>query len=107
MKLTLHLKHLRCHTFPRALTKVPSRGKGHTVHAVMTKVDVADMLVPALETVHEAAVEDRLDERDIALNCMKLNHHHSPSVQKIDGCNSVQQVYSDPGRQHRASCWAS
>ena len=47
----------------------------------MTKVDIADTLVPALNLEPEAAVEDRLDE--------KLNHHHGPSVQKTDSCNLV------------------
>ena len=51
-------------------------------NVVMTSVDIADMLVPALKSKPEAAVEDCLDERDIALNCLKLNHHHGPSVQK-------------------------
>ena len=82
MKLTLYLKQLKRHTFPKALTKAPSRGKEHAAHVVMTKVDVADRLVPALEPEPEAAVEDRLDDRDIALNCSKLNHHHGPSVQR-------------------------
>ena len=80
MKLTLHLKQLRCHTFPKALTKAPSRGKEHAAHVVMTKVDVADRLVPALEPEPKIAVEGCLDERDIALNCLKLIHHHGPSV---------------------------
>ena len=51
-------------------------------HVTISKVDVADTLVPALELEPEAAVEDRLDERDKALNCPKMNHHHGPSVQK-------------------------
>ena len=59
-----------------------SRGKEHAADVIMTKVDIADMLVPALKSKPEAAVEDCLDERDIALNCLKLNHHHGPSVQK-------------------------
>ena len=50
-------------------------------HVAMSKVDVADTLVSALELEPKAAVEDRLDERDKALNCPKLNHH-GPSVQK-------------------------
>ena len=72
MKLTLHLKQLRCHTFPKALTKAPSRGKEHAAHVVMTKVDVADRLVPALEPEPEAAVEDCPDVRDIALNRLRV-----------------------------------
>ena len=51
----------------------------------MTQVDVPDTLVPALEPEPEVAVECCLDERDIALNCLKLIHHHGPSVQKTDG----------------------
>ena len=43
-----------------------SRGKEHAADVVMTKVDIADMLVPALKSKPEAAVEDCLDERDIA-----------------------------------------
>ena len=46
----------------------------------MSKVNIADTLVPVLELKPEAAVEDCLDERDIALNCLKLIHHHGPSV---------------------------
>ena len=48
----------------------------------MSKVNKADTLVPVLEPKPKAAVEDCLDERDIALNCLKLNHCHEPSVQK-------------------------
>ena len=58
-------------------------------HAAMSKVNIADTLVSALELEPEAAVEDRLDERVIALNCSKLNHHHGPSVQKTDSCKLV------------------
>ena len=58
-------------------------------HVAMSKVDVADMLVPALNLEPEAAVEDRLDEKDIAFNSSKLNHHHGPSVQRTDGSHSV------------------
>ena len=68
----MHLKQLRCHTFPKALTKAPSRGKEHAAHVVMTKVDVADRLVPALEPEPEAAVEDCPDVRDIALNRLRV-----------------------------------
>ena len=89
MKLTLYLKQLKRHTFPKALTKAPSRGKEHAAHVVMTKVDVADRLVPALELEPEAAVEDCPDVRDIALNSFKLSHHHGPNVQKTDGSHSV------------------
>ena len=49
---------------------------------ILSKVDIVDTLVPALEPEPEVAVEGCLDERDIALNCLKLNHHHGPSVQK-------------------------
>ena len=80
MKLTLYLKQLKRHTFPKALTKAPSRSKEHAVHIVMTKVVIAYTLVPALEPEPEIAVEGCLDERDIALNCLKLIHHHGPSV---------------------------
>ena len=73
--------------FSKALTKAPSRGKEHAAHVVMTKVDVADKLVPALELEPEVGVEDCPNERDIALNCLKLIHHHGPSVQKTDGCH--------------------
>ena len=59
--------------FSKALTKAPSRGKYHMAHVVMTKVDVADALVPSSEPEPEAAVEDYLDVRDIALNCLKLS----------------------------------
>ena len=58
-------------------------------HVAMSKVDVAYTLVPVLNLEPEAAVEDRLDEKDIAFNCSKLNHHHGPSVQKTDSCNLV------------------
>ena len=63
-------------------------------HVAMSKVDVADTLVPALELEPEAAVEDRLDERDKALNCPKLNHHHGPSVQKtvVNRCKRSTQA---------------
>ena len=37
-------------------------------HVAMSKVDVADTLVPALGLEPEAAVEDCPDVRDIALN---------------------------------------
>ena len=67
MKLTLYLKQLKRHTFPKALTKAPSRGKEHAAHIVMTKVDVADTLVPDLESEPEVTVEDCPDVRDIAL----------------------------------------
>ena len=77
MKLTLHLKQLRCHTFPKVPTKAPSRGKEDVI---LSKVDVVDTLVPALELEPEVAVEDCLDERDIAINCLKLIHRHGPSV---------------------------
>ena len=70
--LTLHLKQLKCHTFSKALTKVPSRLKKHVVHIVMIKVDVADMLVPALEPEPEVAFEDCPDVRDMALNCLRV-----------------------------------
>ena len=71
-----------------------SRGKEHAADVVMTKVDIADMLVPALKSKPEAAVEDCLDERDIALNCSKLNHHHGPSVQKtvVNRCKRSTQA---------------
>ena len=46
----------------------------------MTRVDVVDVLVPALEPETEAAVEDYLDVRDIALtqlleveSCMRVD----------------------------------
>ena len=55
----------------------------------MTKLDIANTLVPALAPEPEAAVEDYLDVRDIALNSLKLSHHDGPSVQKTDGCHSV------------------
>ena len=58
-------------------------------HVAVSKVDIADTLVPALELELEATVEDRLDGRDTSLNCSKLNHHHGPSVQKTDSCNLV------------------
>ena len=89
MKLTLHLKQLRCHTFPKALTKAPSRSKEYTVYVVMTKVDIAGTLVLVLEPEPEAAVEGYLNVRDIALNSFKLSHHHGPSVQKTDSSHSV------------------
>ena len=57
MKLTLHSKQLRCHTFPKAPTKAPSRSKEHEAHVDMSKVDIADTLVPALEPKPEVAVE--------------------------------------------------
>ena len=85
----LALEAVRHHTFPKALTKAPSRGKEHAAHIVMTKVDVVDTLVPALEPEPEAAVEGYLNVRDIALNSFKLSHHHGPSVQKSDGSHSV------------------
>ena len=88
-KLTLYLKQLKCHTFSKALTKAPSRSKEYTVHVVMTKVDIADTLVPALEPEPEAAVEGYLNVRDIALNSLKLSHHYGPSVQKTDSSHSV------------------
>ena len=88
MKLTLYLKQLKRHTFPKALTKAPSRSKEHAAHVVMTKVDVADTLIPALKPEPEAAVKDCTDVRDIALNSFKLSHHHGPSVQKTDGSHS-------------------
>ena len=77
MSLTLYLKQLRCYTFPKALTKVPSRLKEHAAHIVMTKVDVADMLVPVLEPEPEVAVEDCPDVRDC------------PSVQKTNDCRTA------------------
>ena len=89
MKLTLYLNQLKCHTFPKALTKAPSRSKEYTVYVVMTKVDIAGTLVLALEPEPEAAVEGYLNVRDIALNSFKLSHHHGPSVQKTDGSHSV------------------
>ena len=52
---------------------------------ILSKVDIVDTLVPALELEPEIAVEGCLDERDIALNCLKLIYHHGPSVQKTDG----------------------
>ena len=64
---------------------------------ILSKVDVVDTLVPALELEPEVAVEDCLDERDIALNCLNLTHHHGPSVQKTDSCHLVKEVYSDSG----------
>ena len=45
---------------------------------ILSKVDIVDTLVPALEPEPEVAVEGCLDERDIALNCLKLIHHHGP-----------------------------
>ena len=89
MKLTLYLKQLKRHTFPKALTKAPSRSKEYTVYVVMTKVDIAGTLVLALEPEPEAAVEGYLNVRDIALNSFKLSHHHGPNVQKTDGSHSV------------------
>ena len=74
--LALHLKQLKCHTFPKALTKAPSRLKEHAAHVVMTKVGVAYTLVPALETEPEVAVEDCPDVRDMALN--RLRFESSP-----------------------------
>ena len=68
----LALEAVRHHTLPKALTKAPSRGKEHAAHIVMTKVDVADTLVPALEPEPEAVVEDCPDVRDIALNCLRI-----------------------------------
>ena len=61
---------------------------------ILSKVDVVDTLVPALELEPEVAVEDCLDERDIALNCSKLNHHHGPSVQKtvVNRCKRSTQA---------------
>ena len=58
--------------FSKALTKAPSRGKEHAAHVVMTKVDIADTLVPALEPEPEAVVEDCPDVRDIALNRLRV-----------------------------------
>ena len=52
---------------------------------ILSNVDIVDTLVPALELEPEVAVECCLDERDIALNCLELIHHHGPSVQKTDG----------------------
>ena len=72
MKLTLYLKQLKRHTFPKALTKA-SRSKEYTVYVVMTKVDIAGTLVLAEEPEPEAAVEGYLNVRDIALNCLKLS----------------------------------
>ena len=72
MKLTLHLKQLRCHTFSKALTKAPSRGKEHAAHVVMTKVNVTDALVPSLEPEPEAAVGGCPDVRDMALSRLRV-----------------------------------
>ena len=66
-----------------------SRGKEHAADVVMTKVDIADTLVPVLEPEPGAAVEDCLDERDLALNCLKLYHHHGPRLRKTDDCHAV------------------
>ena len=70
--LTLHLKQLKCHTFPKALTKTPSRLKEHAAHVVMTKVDVVDTLVPALEPEPELAFEDCSDVRDTAHDRLRV-----------------------------------
>ena len=74
------------------------RGKEHAAHVVMTKVDDADTLVAALEQELEAAVEDCPDVRDIALNRLKLNYHHCPSVQKTIDYRSTSEVNSGSGR---------
>ena len=52
--------------------KAPSRGKKHTAHVVMTKVDVADTLVPALEPEPEVSVEGCPYVRDMALNRLRV-----------------------------------
>ena len=49
-----------------------SRGKEHAADVVMTKVDIADTLVPALKSKPEAAVEDCPDVRDIAFNRLRV-----------------------------------
>ena len=49
---------------------------------ILSKVVVVDTLVPASELGPEVAVEDCLDERDIALNCLKLNHHYGPRSER-------------------------
>ena len=64
--LTLHLKQLKCHTFPKALTKAPSRRKGRTAHVVMTKVDIMEMLVPT------RGCEDCPNVRDMALSRLRV-----------------------------------
>ena len=86
--LTLHLKQLKCHTFPKALTKVPSRLKEHVAHVVMTKVDVADTLVPALEPEPEVAVEDCPDVRDMALDRLRVESSPGSELQKTNDCRS-------------------
>ena len=48
------------------------RGKEHAADVVMTKVDIADTLVPALEPEPEAAVDNCPDVRDIALNRLRV-----------------------------------
>ena len=60
------------HTLPKALPKAPSRGKEHAAHVVMTKVDVTDTLVLALELEPEAAVEYCTDVRDMTLNHLRV-----------------------------------
>ena len=72
MKLTLHLKQLRCHTFPKALTKAPSRGKEQAAHVVHGQVGHCGYASSCLGTEPEAAVEDYLDVRDIALNRLRV-----------------------------------
>ena len=71
----MHLKQLNAphwHISPKALTKAPSRGKENAAHVVMTKVDVVDTLVPALESESEAAIVDCPNVRDIALNRLRV-----------------------------------
>ena len=73
---------------------------------ILSEMDVVDTLVPALELEPKVAVEDCLDERDIALNCLKLNHRHGPSVQKTVVIRCKRSTQALEGR-HWASCWAS
>ena len=101
MKLTLYLKQLKRHTFPKALTKAPSRSKEHAVHIVMTKVVIAYTLVPALEPEPEAAVEDYLNVRDIVLNNLECAEDRQTDLIR---CKRSTQTLQ---RRHWASCWAS
>ena len=80
MKLSLHLKQLKRHTFPKALTKAPSRGKEQAAHVDHDQVGHCEYASSCLGTEPEAAVEDYLDVRDIALtqlleveSCMRVD----------------------------------
>ena len=57
---TLHFKHCKCQTAPRARTKAPSKGKEHETHVVGVTVDALalDAVVLALDMIEEATVDD-------------------------------------------------